>query len=133
MIKKHVNVVGALIIKDDKFYICQRSKDMTLPLMWEFPGGKIEAGEKPEEALVREINEELSCDITVKAHIDTSFYEYGTFTIELSVYEAELVDSEPVISEHCDCSWIELDEFDNYNFAPADMPAIEVIKEKYAK
>lgn len=131
--KKHINVVGALIIKDDKFYICQRSKVMSLPLMWEFPGGKIEVGEKPEEALVREINEELSCDINVKGHIDTSFYEYDTFTIELSVYEVELTDSQPVISEHCDFAWIELGKFDNYNFAPADIPAIKIIKEKYAK
>ncbi len=132
--KKHVDVVGALIRKDDQFFICQRSSEMTLPLMWEFPGGKIEEGESEEVALVREIKEELFCDIQVNKHIDTSYYEYDSFTINLSVYECELIsDVMPKIDEHSDSAWIKNDEFDDYIFAPADIPAIKVIKEIYAK
>lgn len=132
--KKHVDVVGALIKKDNKFFVCQRSSEMSLPLMWEFPGGKIETGESEEEALVREIREELSCSIKVIRHIDKSYYEYDTFTIDLSVHECELTgDNSPVIEEHSDYAWITVDQFDDYDFAPADIPAINVIKELYAK
>lgn len=132
--KKHVDVVGALIKKGDKFFVCQRSEIMTLPLLWEFPGGKIEAGEIEQDALVREINEELSCDIKINKHIDTSFYEYEKFTINLSVYECELVnDTKPLIEEHSDSAWILINEFKDYDFAPADIPAIKVIEGLYAK
>ncbi len=131
--KKHVDVVGALIKADNKFFICQRSSSMTLPLMWEFPGGKIEKNESEKEALVREIKEELSCDIEVIKHIDTAYYEYDSFTINLAVYLCKLSnDSIPMIDEHSDSAWIEITEFDKYDFAPADLPAIAAIKEMYA-
>ncbi len=132
--KKHIDVVAALIKKENSFYICQRSSKMSLPLMWEFPGGKIEVNESKKDALIREIKEELSCNVKVGSHIDTSFYEYETFTINLSVFQVELHPKElPSISEHCDYAWITVEEFDQYHFAPADLAAIEKIKELYAK
>lgn len=131
--KKHVNVVGALIKKDNLFYICQRSRKMSLPLYWEFPGGKIEVGESNEEALVREIQEELSCEIEVVTHLNHTYYEYDTFTIDLFVYECKLINGEPCISEHAKDAWITVDCFDEYEFAPADVPAVKYIKEVYAR
>ncbi len=132
--KKHVDVVGALIKANNKFFICQRSSKMTLPLLWEFPGGKIEKGESEKDALIREIKEELSCDIDVIKHINTAYYEYDSFTIDLAVYMCKLSnDSIPMIEEHSDFAWIEVTEFDKYDFAPADLPAIKVIKDLYAK
>lgn len=131
---KHVEVVGALIVDGDKFFICQRSSVMSLPLLWEFPGGKVEFGESNEVALVREINEELSCDINVVRHINTSFYEYDNFTINLSVYECTLIgNKKPIIEEHSASAWISLDQFDDYNFTPAGGPAIKQIKGLYGK
>lgn len=132
--KKHLDVVAGLIKDKDKFFICQRSEGMTLPEMWEFPGGKIEKNETPEQALIREISEELDCDIIVGNHIDTSDFDYGNFSITISVYICTLINNTiPTINEHMDSAWIRVEQFDNYIFPPADLNALNKIKEIYGK
>lgn len=132
--KKHLDVVAGLIKDKEQFFICQRSKNMTLPEMWEFPGGKIEQNESPEQALIREINEELDCDIVVDNHIDTSDFDYGHFSITISVYLCTLTnDTTPTINEHMDSAWISIDQFENYTFPPADLNALNKIKGIYGK
>lgn len=119
--KKHIDVVAAAIIDNNgKIYICKRSKTMTLANYWEFPGGKIEENETHQVALIREIKEELNCEIDVKELIDSTTYEYDTFIITLHVYYATLKKNNPQISEHSDACWVLPSELHLYNFAPAN-------------
>lgn len=129
--KKHIKVVAGLISDNNHFFICQRSENMTLPNYWEFPGGKVEEGETNEEALRRELIEELRCDVNVGELLAENYHEYDDFTLDLLVYECTLNERVPVITEHSASNWIPIEEFDDYLFAPADWPAIKKVKEKY--
>lgn len=123
-----IRVVGAAVIDaDNKVLICRRSgKSMTG--MWEFPGGKVEPGESQEEALAREFLEELGVPITVGPHLATGYQSAGDFVIELSVFEAQLVDQSPsVSSDHDALEWVELSDLEDYFFPEADLPAVEAL------
>lgn len=123
-----VRVVGAAVIgADNKVLICRRSgKSMTG--MWEFPGGKVEPGESEEEALAREFLEELGVPITVGPHLATGFQSSGDFLIELSVFEAQLVDQSPsVSSDHDALEWVNLSDLEDYLFPEADFPAVKAL------
>lgn len=131
--KKEINVVGAAIFYEGNIYICRRSPEMSLANYWEFPGGKIEDGETMEDALVREIKEELSCEIIVNEFVNTMKYDYGKFIVNLSVYECALKNEKPIINEHSEEEWVSTDELSKYDFAPADIPAVKLLEEKYGK
>ncbi|TPG75167.1 8-oxo-dGTP diphosphatase MutT [Brevibacillus laterosporus] len=123
---KQIDVVGAVIINDDhKILSALRSQQMSLPGMWEFPGGKIEKGEKPQESLIREIQEELGCQIEVGELISDSVHEYPTVKVRLMTYFAKVVSGEPKASEHEELRWIAVDELHSLEWAPADLPTIE--------
>lgn len=124
--KKTVHVVGAIIENEKKEIFCAlRSPEMTLANYWEFPGGKIEAGETPEQALAREITEELNCSIEVGAKVEDTTYEYEKFIVRLETYKARLLKGEPVALEHAETKWVPREQLLQLNFAPADIPAVE--------
>ena len=127
--KKQVHVVGAVIENEQgELLAALRSHVMTLPNCWEFPGGKIEAGETRQEALRREIQEELECMITVGQAVEDTTYEYDKVIVRLETFMATIVEGNPVAAEHAELRWITRDQLDTLEWAPADIPAIEKLK-----
>src|SRR5258708_1811209 len=102
-----IKVVCGIIVKDGKILAAQRSETMSLPLKWEFPGGKLMEGESEDACLKREIQEELKIAIAVKNKLNTSIYDYGSFTIELIPFLAEYITGEIILHEHRAIGWYE--------------------------
>lgn len=127
--KKEIHVVGAAILEGDKILAMQRSETMSLPLLWEFPGGKIEAGESEEEALVREIKEELVVDIEVIDYINTASYDYDFGQVTLSVYTARITGGSLKLREHANHKWLTRDELKHLDWAPVDLPAVALLSQ----
>lgn len=130
--KKTVHVVGAIIENENKEIFCAlRSPNMTLANYWEFPGGKIESGETPEQALAREIEEEFNCSIKVGEKVEDTTYEYENVIVRLETYKAKLIVGQPIALEHAETKWVAKKELHTLNFAPADIPAVDkIINEK---
>lgn len=122
--KKRIHVVGAVIVDKGLIYCARRGPHAILAGMWEFPGGKVEANESDEEALSREILEELGCDVKVGMHLDTTTHEYDFGIVELSLYFCELVNGRPNSNEHDEQIWLNPEELNSLDWAPADRPAV---------
>ena len=95
---------------------------------WEFPGGKIEEGETPQEAIVREIKEELETEISVGELIDTIEYDYPTFHLSMDCFWAEIVSGDLVLTEHEAAKWLTKDELDSVEWLPADITLIDKVR-----
>ncbi|PWC06070.1 (deoxy)nucleoside triphosphate pyrophosphohydrolase [Mycetocola zhujimingii] len=126
--KKQINVVGAVIRRDGSILCAQRGAGGSLAGMWEFPGGKIEPGETPREALEREIVEELQCRVSVGAQVTSTVHEYDFGIVTLTTYYCELVEGIPVLSEHDAVVWLQPSQLRTLEWAPADVPAVELIE-----
>ena len=123
--KKNIYVVGAVIVENGKILCAQRGPAKSLPLKWEFPGGKIEEGESPQEALRREIEEEMHCKIEIGDQIEHTVYEYDFGIVHLTTFYCKLTEGKPVLTEHKSIKWLSPDELKSLDWAPADIPAIE--------
>ena len=124
---KTVRVVAAIIINDGKVFATQRGygefKDG-----WEFPGGKIDAGETPEEALVREIKEELDTEVEVKELLETVEYDYPKFHLSMDCIICKIKAGELVLKEHEASQWLTKETLDSVEWLPADLGLIEKIE-----
>lgn len=129
--KKQIDVVGAVIVKDGAVLCVQRGPDGSLPGMWEFPGGKVEPGESPVEALRREIREELLCDVEVGEEVTTTAYEYGFGIVHLTTHYCELIDGIPVLTEHASQTWLPAAKLHELTWAPADIPAVQAVQARF--
>jgi 8-oxo-dGTP diphosphatase len=126
---KKVDVVGAVIYDgaSKKFLVTMRDRNRMRGGLWEFPGGKIDAGESPEEALKREILEELNCEIAVGKQVENYTYSYPELTVRLITYLCTIVSGEPQLSEHEDMKWVSKEEIEELNFPEADLPTVHKI------
>jgi 8-oxo-dGTP diphosphatase len=115
-----VEVVAALIWDKGRFMICQRPAHKARGLLWEFVGGKVEAGETKAQALIRECREELAVTVAVGDVFMEVIHEYPDITVHLTLFNATIADGVPQKLEHHDIQWISPDEIPNYAFCPAD-------------
>lgn len=127
---KTVSVVAAVIKDNDRIFATARGygeyKDW-----WEFPGGKIEQGETPQQALIREIKEELDTEIRVGELIDTIEYDYPTFHLSMDCFWAEVVAGNLVLKEAAAAKWLTKETLDSVEWLPADITLIEKIKQSF--
>nr|WP_326491021.1 (deoxy)nucleoside triphosphate pyrophosphohydrolase [Agromyces marinus] len=130
--KKQINVVGAVVVREDTVLAAQRSAAMSLPGLWEFPGGKVEADETPQEALAREMDEELLCTVQIGDHVETTSHEYPFGVVTLTTYYATLIGDEPQLTEHSAIRWIPIPVLDSVEWAPADVPAVQKVMQDHA-
>ena len=130
--KKLVKVVAAIIENDQNEILCAlRSPQMSIPNMWEFPGGKVEENEDIYSALEREIYEELDCKIkTSKEVFNDNVHEYETFIINLKSIKCKVVEGTPTPSEHSKLIWLKTENLDSLKWAPADISAVEQLINK---
>ncbi len=122
-----VDVVAALIRDGERFLICKRPAHKARALMWEFPGGKVEAGESPRDALIRECMEELDITLDVGGLYMQVTHEYPDIQIRLSLYEAVIASGELRGNEHEALCWLLPREIPDYEFCPADVDIIHRI------
>ena len=122
-----VLVVCALIERAGRVLIAQRPEGKHLASKWEFPGGKVETGEEPEAALIREIREELGCEIVLRTRLAASSHAYERGEITLLPFRCTLAagSAEPHAHEHAALAWVTLDELSNYDLAEADLPIVQ--------
>ena len=130
--KKQIDVVGAVVIRNGAVLAARRGAQMSLPGKWEFPGGKIEAGERAENALVREMLEELLCPVRVGKHVTTATHEYDFGVVTISTFYATLINSEPRRTEHSEIRWIPIPDLRSVEWAPADIPTVQRIMREHA-
>lgn len=127
MEKKTIEVVAGVIKQDNKFFIAQRANKGELAMKWEFPGGKIEPDETPENALSRELLEELNIRVKVNKFITTVFHEYHSFKLIMHVFAVDIVDGHIRLNEHLDYKWLSKLELLNLDLADADKPILAMI------
>ena len=119
-------VVAGLIIGDDhRILITQRRADQELPLLWEFPGGKVEAGESPVAALVRELGEEIGVTVAVGRIWEVLFHAYPAFDLVMLVYVCRIVEGEPRAVEVADLAWVAAHDLRRWDILPADRPLVD--------
>ncbi len=126
--RKHITVSAAVIIQNKMVFCAQRKDQGELAQKWEFPGGKLEIGEIPENALIREIKEELDSTISILEKLTTVEHQYTTFDITMHAFLCQLVDGSLTLSEHLDSRWLSKDQLFSVDWAEADIPIVEIVK-----
>ena len=112
--------------------IAQRAEKDRLVGKWEFPGGKIEPGERPEECLIREMKEEFGVNVTVTGFFGKNVYNYETGTIELLAYHVMWHSENFKLNAHAAIKWVPLRQLDQFDFAPADVPFVKKLQHRYS-
>ncbi|HET6345324.1 MAG TPA: (deoxy)nucleoside triphosphate pyrophosphohydrolase [Myxococcota bacterium] len=127
MPKRTIRVVSAAIVQDKRYLITQRTAKAVLPMLWEFPGGRVEDGESDEAALMRELHHRLGIEAEICELLSTTEREYDDYVVHLQLYRCELgpIPAKPLMVR--DLRWVTSDEFELYAFAPADQTAMDAL------
>lgn len=125
---KTIKVVAAIIVDGNKIFATQRGYG-ELKGGWEFPGGKVEEGEEKEEALKREIKEELDTEIEILEHFHTVEYDYPNFHLSMDCFISKVVKGELTLQEHQDARWLKPEELEQVEWLPADIQLVKLLKE----
>lgn len=121
---RHIHVTCAIIERDNLVLAAQRSSSMSLPLKWEFPGGKIDHGESPEECLRRELFEELDIQVRVAEGLPVTTHDYSAFSVTLYPFVCSIESGEIVLHEHSAIVWLAPEKLHTLDWAEADLPVI---------
>lgn len=124
---KHIEVSAAVMIQSNRVFAAQRKNSGELALRWEFPGGKLEAAESAEAAIVREIDEELNISIRVMQRLLVVEHQYQTFSITMHAFLCEIIEGTPRLNEHLDSRWLGKTELYDVAWADADLPIVKVV------
>jgi 8-oxo-dGTP diphosphatase len=123
---KHIHVACAIIERDGLVLAAQRSEAMSLPLKWEFPGGKIDPGESSEECLQRELVEEMGIRVCVEKNLPTHTHNYPVFSVTLYPFVCAIESGEIILHEHDAIAWLKPEQLQTLDWAEADLPVIEM-------
>lgn len=123
---KQIEVVAAIITHDKKFFVTQRGYG-EFKEYWEFPGGKVEAGESREEALIREIKEELDVEIKVDSFLTTVEYDYPSFHLRMHCFICSVCSGFIVLKEHENALWLDRSRLHEVSWLPADAEVVEIL------
>ena len=123
-----IKVTAAILVKDNKIIIAKRGPNDRLANKWEFPGGKVEINETPEQCLKREIKEEFDIDVSVGKYLGSSIYHYDHISIELMAYRTYWENGKIDLKDHDDFKWISLEQLAEFDFAPADLVFVEKLQ-----
>ncbi|AOY78352.1 NUDIX hydrolase [Clostridium formicaceticum] len=124
-----IEVVAAIIINPQReILIAKRKEGKALAGFWEFPGGKVETGENPEDSLKRELLEEMNLKIHIKGYYATNIHDYGSMRIQLIAYLASILEGDILLKDHDEALWVKPRDLENYDFAPADVPFVKRLK-----
>jgi 8-oxo-dGTP diphosphatase len=115
-------VVAALVREQGRILMSRRRADQAMPNLWEFPGGKVEPGEHPEQALRREVREELGCDVEIEGIHEVVFHAYADFDLYMLVYAGRVTGGEPRALEVAEVAWVEAKRLPELDLLPADYP-----------
>lgn len=127
-----IDVTCAIIVEGNKILVTQRSEKMSLPLKWEFPGGKIEKNETAEACILREIKEELNLEIEIVTRLESKSFDYPSFSINLIPFISKYLSGIINLNEHKDYKWLTKEELILLDWAPADIPILqEFLKPNY--
>ena len=125
---KYIDVAVGVILRDNQTFVCLRASDKHQGGKWEFPGGKVEAGESPEQALFRELQEEIAIEITHTEPLTTIAHDYGDKQVKLIVFTVDGFEGEPVGNEGQSGKWLSIDTLDASAFPAANVAIIEALQ-----
>lgn len=128
---RSIEVAAAVILSNKKIFAARRKPGADLAGYWEFPGGKVEVNETPQQCLFRELKEELCITTEIGNYIGESLYDYGTKLVRLIAFEVAHISGDYQLIDHDKYCWLGIDELDSIDWAPADIPLVELCKELY--